>query len=31
MGAWGERLVKERFEWRSLADRFVRLCEGYLG
>lgn len=31
MGARGERLVKERFEWRSLADRFVRLCEGYLG
>ena len=30
MGARGLELVRERFEWRRLADRFVELCEGYL-
>lgn len=29
MGARGLELVKERFEWQKLADRFVELCEGY--
>ncbi len=30
LGARGLRKVKEKFEWRSLAERFVQLCEGYL-
>lgn len=30
MGARGLELVKKKFEWRSLAQSFVQLCEGYL-
>ncbi len=30
LGARGLRKAREKFEWRSLAERFVQLCEGYL-
>jgi len=31
MGRRGQQLVRERFEWRRLTDRFAELCEGYAG
>jgi len=29
MGKRGRKMVKERFEWEKLADRFVKICEGF--
>jgi glycosyltransferase involved in cell wall biosynthesis len=30
LGRNGLKLVKERYEWSQLAERFVQLCEGYV-
>ena len=30
MGENGKKMVKEKFQWDRLADRFVEICDGYL-